>query len=170
MGDDPSGIFIRGVSGSSSSEAVETIFCQPVLPGNCVRSIDWNEMELSPRSLKSWQATFASLKHAASETGDEVDLTTVAQVMENTKAKVRFVAMTPNPKRASKRGHKDLVETVSDVDEDDLDVKPSAMETPQKRRSVAPWKDVPEDIGNQGSTRRRLGKLGGKCEYVEVGT
>ena len=116
VGDDPSGIFIRGVSGSSSSEAVETIFCQPVLPGNCVRSIDWNKMELSPRSLESWQATFASLKHAASEAGDEVDLTTVAKVMENTKAEVRFVAMTPNPKRASKRGHDKLLSIQQGLD------------------------------------------------------
>ena len=152
MGDDPSGIFIRGVSGSSSSDALETVFCQPVLPGNCVRSIDWNEMELSPRSLESWQATFASLKHAASEAGDEVDLTTVAKVMENTKAEFKFVAMTPNPKRAGKRGHEYMVEMLTSEDEEDLDVKPSAMETLQKKRSVAPWKDVPEDIGNQQAT------------------
>ena len=53
VGDDLSGIFIRGASGSDASDSV---FCQPVLPGHCIRSIDWNEMELSPRSLESWQA------------------------------------------------------------------------------------------------------------------
>ena len=151
VGDDTAGVFIRGASSSSSSDVSETLFCQPVLPGNCVRSLDWNEIELSPRSLESWQATFASLKHAASESGDGVDLSTAAKVMENTKAEVKFVAMTPNPKRG-KRGAQVVVETVEGEEDDDLmGVKATAVSTPQKRRAV-PWKEVPDDIGSAQAT------------------
>ena len=149
VGDDLSGIFIRGASGSDASDSV---FCQPVLPGHCIRSIDWNEMELSPRSLESWQASFASLKHAATESGDGVDRSTVTKVMANTKAEVKFVAMTPNPKRSTKRAFEPMVEAVASDDEEDLDVKAGAVETPIKRRPGVPWKDVPEDIGNQQAT------------------
>ena len=70
--------------------------------------------------------------------------------MENTKAEVKFVAMTPNPKR-KKRGHQMLVESVSSEDEDEMGVKSSSVATPQKRR-VVPWKAVPEDIGKDQPT------------------
>ena len=148
--DDTSGIFIRGASDSSSSEASDVLFCQPVLQGNCIRTLDWNEMELSPRSIESWQATFASLKHAASESGEGVDLSTATKVMENTKSEVKFEAMTPNPKR-KKRGSQVLVETVTSEDEEDMGVKVPSVATPQKRR-VVPWKAVPEDIGTEQPT------------------
>ena len=46
VGDDTSGIFIRGVSDSSSSDASDVLFCQPVLQGHYIRTLDWNEMEL----------------------------------------------------------------------------------------------------------------------------
>ena len=151
VGDDTAGIFIRGVSGSGTSEPSDVLFCQPVLPGHCVRTLDWSEMELSPRSLESWQATFASLKHASSESGDGVDSLTAAKVMKNTKAEVKFIAMTPNPKRG-KRGAQVLVETLSSEDDDEgMGVKAAAVATPQKRR-VVPWKVVPEDIGNNQAT------------------
>ena len=70
--------------------------------------------------------------------------------MENTKAEVKFVAMTPNPRR-KKRGQQVLVESVASDEDDEMGVKVSSFATPQKRR-VVPWKSVPEDTGKEQPT------------------
>ena len=149
VGDEATCIFIRGGSGTSNSDTADTVFCQPILPGSCLRDVDWSEMELSPRSLESWQATFASLRQVASEEGESVDPTIAAKVIANTKGEVRFAAMTPKPSKRVK------VETVSSNDSDDEDemevLEGVQLRTPAGRSSI-PWKEVPLDIGSQQAT------------------
>ena len=150
VGDDSAGIFIRGGSVSSNSDAADTVFCQPVLPASCVRDVDWSELELSPQSLESWQATFASLQDVAREAGDTVSPTIAAKVMANTKAEVKFAAMTPKPAKRVKVG------TVSGSDSDEEVVELDelgivGLKTPVGRSSI-PWKEVPTDNGSQQPT------------------
>ena len=120
VGDNSSCIFIRGGSGSEGEAAV-TIFGSPILPGACVRDSEWSELETSPRSLESWQATFTALKQAASASGVEgIDEKTVADVLESTKQDVKFVFTPARKKQRFKDGdHKD-------------DVKPSVARPPIK--------------------------------------
>ena len=140
VGDDTTAIFIRGSSGTTSAEALGTVFCTPVLPGQCMRGVDWNEMELSPRTLESWQASFTALRKASSESGEGMDPTTAAQFMETTKSVVDFT-MTPRPKKRSVE-----VETVMDDDDED------GLVTPKLKRREIPWKDVPTDISTSTPT------------------
>ena len=118
VGDDSACVFIRGGSVSSNADAADTVFCQPVLPASCVRDVELSKLELSPRSLESWQATFASLRQVASEAGDVVSPTIAAKVIANTIAEVKFAAMTP---KSSKRVKVEMVST-SDSDEDVMDI------------------------------------------------
>ena len=147
VGDDATCIFIRGGSVSSNSDTADTVFSHPILPGACVRDLDWSEMELSPRSLESWQATFASLRQVASEEGEGVDPTIAAKVMANTKGEVKFAAMTPKPSKRAK------VETVSSSDsEDEMELLEGGHPRTPAGRSSIPWKEVPLDIGSQQAT------------------
>ena len=112
-----------------------------------MQGVDWDEMELSPRTLESWQATFSTLRKAASASGEGVDPTMAVLVMATTKTEVDFT-MTPARK---KRAHQSTVE-VETVTSDDEALEDDTPRTPKMKRVDMPWKDVPMDIGTTQPT------------------
>ena len=139
VGDDSHCIFIQGSSGAEG-EAATSVFGSPVLPGSCVRDSEWAELETSPRSLESWQATFASLKDAMQNSGsDQVDEKTVADLLETTKHDVKFVF---TPARKKHRGKDIATSTPSQ----DYDQKPAAKKPIPK---PIPFFKVPVELGSQ---------------------
>ena len=151
-GDETQCVFIRG-SGGSEGDENPTIFATPTLPSSLIREAEWSELETSPRSLESWQATFSSLKESAMAAGnDAVDGSVVAHVLQDTKSGINFV-YTPARKKVRLQPRSDDSFQGQDVasgssDGSNLGDTFASVKMEKAAASVS-FIDVPEDLGNQ---------------------
>ena len=140
VGDDSQCIFIRGASGTDTDASV-SVFGSPVLPGSFVRDAEWAELETGPRSLESWQATFAAIKETKRSANDEdMDHSAFADILESTKHDVKFVF---TPARKKHRGKFSGLDEISE----DGDVKPAVAKKPVVK--PIPYFKVPSELGSQ---------------------
>ena len=150
-GDESQCVFIRGSSGSDGDEN-PSIFANPSLPSSLIRKAEWSELETSPRSLESWQATFSALKESAMASGsDTVDSKVVAHVLEDTKTGINFV-YTPARKKVRLPTPSDdtlIPDVASRSGEDSLVADTRAAVKMERAAASVAFIDVPEDLGNQ---------------------
>ena len=151
-GDESQCVFIRGASGSDGDEN-PTIFASPTLPSSLIREAEWSELETSPGSLESWQATFSALKESAMTSGNgTVDGNMVAHVLQDTKTDINFVytparkkVRLPPPVEDTKQGP----DAASRSTDDSFIAEALAAVKMEKAASAVAFIDVPEDLGNQ---------------------
>ena len=135
-------MFIRGASGNDADSS-STIFSSPVLPGSYIQDAEWSELETSPRSLESWQATFSAIRDTFMSSGqDAIDKRTVADLLETTKSEIKFV-FTPARKKVK----------LPPIQDDEMDVdrklSPSSSMGSSVSTSSLSFVKVPHELGTQ---------------------
>mgnify|MGYP001950038505 CR=1 FL=1 len=92
------------IMGEGSEKSCTTVFLSPVLMGSKVPNFE--EMELSPRPLVSWQALFQSLQQNAEpdQGPPELDLEVKAKLFKDTAGVGVSFAITPKKKRKTDSG------------------------------------------------------------------